>query len=142
MLAPEPSERVQRVARAVDADGDALVLVTGERLVTDAVVWATGHRPHYPWLHVPVLDESGAPVHVHGVTDVPGLAFLGLPWQRSRDSALLGGVGRDAAELADVLGGQLRASSSTSAVKRGARHTSPSSAVRAAASSTRAAAWS
>jgi putative flavoprotein involved in K+ transport len=58
---------------------------------------------------VPVLDASGAPIHVHGITDVPGLAFLGLPWQRNRGSALLGWVGRDAAALADRLGTQLDA---------------------------------
>ncbi len=105
----ERSVRVQRVGRVVDADGDQVVLVTGERLDVDSVVWATGYRPHYPWLHLPVLDESGAPIHYQGITDVPGLAFLGLPGQRTRASALLGGVGRDAALLADVLGSQLAA---------------------------------
>ena len=107
----EGSVRVERVGRVVDADGDQVVLVTGERLDVDGVVWATGYRPHYPWLHLPVLDEFGAPVHVEGITDVPGLAFLGLPGQRTRASALLGGVGRDAALLADVLGSQLAAAS-------------------------------
>ena len=99
--------RAKAVGRVVDADGDQLVLVTGERLDADAVVWATGYRPRYPWLHLPVLDGSGAPVHHQGFTDVPGLAFLGLPGQRTRASALLGGVGRDAALLADVLGSHL-----------------------------------
>ena len=67
-----------------------------------------GFRPSYPWLRVPVLDEAGAPIHSHGVTDVPGLAFLGLPWQRNRGSALLGWVGRDAAILARQLGARPR----------------------------------
>jgi putative flavoprotein involved in K+ transport len=56
---------------------------------------------------VPVLDANGAPIHHEGITDVPGLAFLGMPWQHSRGSALLGWVGRDAARLADRLGAQL-----------------------------------
>jgi putative flavoprotein involved in K+ transport len=57
---------------------------------------------------VPVLDEAGAPIHSHGITDVPGLAFLGLPWQRNRGSALHGWVGRDAAILSERLRAQLR----------------------------------
>ncbi|MEV0158245.1 NAD(P)/FAD-dependent oxidoreductase [Micromonospora sp. NPDC050686] len=95
--------RVRRVGRVLDADGDQVVLADGDRSPVDAVVWATGFRPHYPWLHVPVLDPSGAPVHRDGVTDWPGLYFLGLPWQRSRGSAVLGWVGGDARFLADRL---------------------------------------
>ncbi|MGC9671178.1 flavin-containing monooxygenase [Planosporangium sp. 12N6] len=96
-------ERVRRVERAVGADGRDVVLADGSRHRPDAVVWATGFRPHYPWLDVPVLDDRGAPVHREGLTDWPGLYFLGLPWQRSRGSAVLGWVGRDAAVLADRL---------------------------------------
>jgi putative flavoprotein involved in K+ transport len=100
--------RVERLPRSVDADGDALLLSDGTRRHPDAVVWATGYRPSYRWLHVPVLDETGAPIQYNGITDVPGLAFLGLPWQRNRGSALVGWVGRDAAVLADHLAGHLR----------------------------------
>ena len=89
------------MGKAVDADSDGLVLADGTRRRPDAVVWATGYRPSYPWLHVPVLDGTGAPIHYKGITDVPGLAFLGLPWQRNRGSALVGWVGRDAALLAE-----------------------------------------
>jgi putative flavoprotein involved in K+ transport len=65
------------------------------------ILWATGYRPDYSWLHVPgVIDETGAVRHTAGVTDVPGLYFLGLPWQTARGSALLGFVGADAATLA------------------------------------------
>jgi putative flavoprotein involved in K+ transport len=102
--------RVERAGRVLDADSDGLVLATPtphdhgiqrdhEIRRPDAVVWATGYRASYPWLHVPVLDAAGAPVHTEGLTAVPGLAFLGLPWQRNRGSALLGWVGRDAAVL-------------------------------------------
>lgn len=100
--------QVERVGRVVGADGDAVVMADGSRRTVDAVMWATGFRASYPWLRVPVLDEAGAPIHSHGITDVPGLAFLGLPWQRNRGSALLGFVGRDAERLAERLGAQLR----------------------------------
>jgi putative flavoprotein involved in K+ transport len=105
--------QVERVDRVVGAAQDELVLADGSRRSVDAVVWATGFRPSYRWLQLPVLDEAGAPVHSHGVTDVPGLAFLGLPWQRNRGSALLGFVGRDAEILAERLGGQLRSAPSS-----------------------------
>lgn len=95
---------VRRLERVVGADGDALVTVDEARCRADAVIWATGFRPHYPWLDVPVLDRRGAPLHRLGETTWPGLYFLGLPWQRSRGSALLGWVGRDAADLAAQLG--------------------------------------
>ena len=95
--------RLERAGRVVDADSGGLLFEGGERRRPGAVVWATGYRPHYPWLHVPVLDATGAPVHAEGMTAVPGLAFLGLPWQRNRGSALLGWVGRDAAVLARQL---------------------------------------
>jgi putative flavoprotein involved in K+ transport len=100
--------QVERAPRAVDADRDGLLLADGTRRQPDAVVWATGYLPSYPWLHLPVLDEDGAPIHHHGITDVPGLAFLGLPWQRSRGSALVGWVGQDAELLADHLDAHLR----------------------------------
>lgn len=103
---------VERLPRAVDADGEGLVLADGQRRRPDAVVWATGYRPDFSWLHLPVLDEAGRPIHYHGITDVPGLAFIGLPWQRARGSALLGYVGRDAALLAEHLDRQLRHSPS------------------------------
>ena len=105
--------RVERAGRVVDADSSGLTFAPAPNTPRDhgiqrdheigrpdAVVWATGYRASYPWLHVPVLDAAGAPVHTEGLTDVPGLAFLGLPWQRNRGSALLGWVGRDAAVLA------------------------------------------
>jgi putative flavoprotein involved in K+ transport len=64
------------------------------------VVWATGYRRSYPWLHVPACDADGELVHRHGVTEVPGLYTLGLRFQRRRASHFIGGVGADAAFLA------------------------------------------
>ena len=67
------------------------------------VVWATGYRRSYPWLHLPVLDADGELVHRQGVTAVPGLFALGLRFQRTRRSHFLGGVGGDAAQLARAI---------------------------------------
>jgi putative flavoprotein involved in K+ transport len=67
----------------------------------DTVVWATGYRREYPWLHIPVLDEKGEIIHRGGVTACPGLYVLGLHLMRRRNSAFLDGVGADAADLAN-----------------------------------------
>ncbi|MDG4834227.1 NAD(P)/FAD-dependent oxidoreductase [Solwaraspora sp. WMMD1047] len=87
-------------ARASGAHGKVLEFEDGRREQVAGVVWATGYRSGYPWLRLPVLDEDGQPVHDRGVTQVPGLYFLGLPWLSQRGSALLDGVGTDAARLA------------------------------------------
>ena len=71
----------------------------GSNAAVDAVIWATGYRADYSWLHVPGVLVDGQVRHDAGVTDVPGLYFLGLPWQTSRGSALLGFVGADAERL-------------------------------------------
>jgi hypothetical protein len=65
------------------------------------IVWATGYRREYPWLHIPVFDAQGEIVHRHGVTPVPGLFVLGLRFQTRRTSHTIGGVGRDAWAIAD-----------------------------------------
>ncbi len=64
------------------------------------VIWATGFQLDFGWVHVPVFDEAGAPLHQRGVTSSPGLYFLGLPWLYKEKSALLFGIGEDAAFLA------------------------------------------
>ena len=67
-------------------------------------MWATGYRSDHSWLDVPGVVVDGQVRHTAGVTQVPGLYFLGLPWQTCRGSALLGFVGADAASLADRMG--------------------------------------
>jgi putative flavoprotein involved in K+ transport len=65
------------------------------------VLWATGYRPDYSWLEVPVLDRKGGIRHDGGVViDAPGLYVMGLPFLRRRKSALIDGAGDDARELA------------------------------------------
>src|SRR5690606_18383348 len=75
----------------------------GERHEVASIVWATGFRPTFPWVDLPVFDRTGSPRHQRGVTAVPGAYFLGLPWLHSRGSALLGWVARDAAYLAQQI---------------------------------------
>lgn len=66
----------------------------------NSVVWTSGFRLQLDWIELPIFDEFGAPRQQRGVTDVPGLTFIGFPWQHSQRSATVFGVARDAAYLA------------------------------------------
>jgi putative flavoprotein involved in K+ transport len=68
-----------------------------------AVVWATGYRPCYPWLKVPVLGADGRIRHRRGVTEVPGLYAIGLRFQYRRSSTFVDGARHDAGYLADEI---------------------------------------
>ncbi|MCW2891803.1 MAG: pyridine nucleotide-disulfide oxidoreductase [Actinomycetia bacterium] len=72
-----------------------------------AVVWATGFRPDYGWLDVPVVDEKGRLRHEGGVVASPGLYALGLPVLRRRKSTFIHGIEDDAREVIDHLAGYL-----------------------------------
>lgn len=63
------------------------------------VIWATGYRPDYSWLDVPVFDRKGRVRHDGGVVDSPGLYLMGLPFLRRRKSSLIDGAGDDARDL-------------------------------------------
>lgn len=67
------------------------------------IVWATGYRPDYSWLHVPVLDRKGRIRHDGGVVTAPGMYLLGTQFLRRRKSALIDGAGNDARDLSDHL---------------------------------------
>jgi putative flavoprotein involved in K+ transport len=96
---------VELKPRVVGASGRTISFADGTELDADAVVWATGYRSDYSWIEPPVLDADGRVRHRRGVTEVPGLYFLGLSWQHTRGSALIGWVKDDAefiaAEIAD-----------------------------------------
>jgi putative flavoprotein involved in K+ transport len=71
------------------------------------IIWATGFRPDYSWLDVPVLDRKGRIDHDGGVVVSPGMYLIGMPFLRRRKSALIDGAGDDARELGDHLASYL-----------------------------------
>jgi len=71
-----------------------------------SVIWATGYGFDLSWIDVPVVDARGEPLHRHGITDLPGLYFIGLQWLSKMTSSFLSGVGDDAARLADHIAGR------------------------------------
>ena len=99
---------VERVhARIVGVSNGMPLLEDGRVIEAANVVWATGFYPDHRWIHAPIIGPDGWPRQTRGVvTDVPGLFFIGLPFMYAGASALLGGVGRDAAYLADQMARQ------------------------------------
>ena len=71
------------------------------------MIWATGSRPDYSWLRMPVFDRDGALLHDRGVVAAPGPYALGLPFLRRRKSSFIHGAEDDARELVDHLAGYL-----------------------------------
>ena len=72
------------------------------------IIWATGYRRSYPWLHVPVLGDDGDIRHVNGTTASPGLHVAGMRWQTRRSSSFLDGVRHDAAMVVSQVLNDLR----------------------------------
>jgi putative flavoprotein involved in K+ transport len=112
--------RLERLLRRIDVLADAIEM-PGEAwpaaLAFDAapttldlaaarirtVIWATGFKRNYSWLHVPVLDASGEIIHTGGVTPYPGLYVVGLRFLRRRDPSFLAAVAAEATELSGAL---------------------------------------
>jgi putative flavoprotein involved in K+ transport len=100
----EPPHRLPPT-RVDDSPPLALDLARGE---IRTVIWATGYRPNYSWLEVPVLDPKGMVVHDGGVViSSPGMYLMGMQFLRRRKSALIDGAGDDARELSAHLASYL-----------------------------------
>jgi putative flavoprotein involved in K+ transport len=105
LIGSSPREMTKRYGvelkpRLVDVDGRRVRFEDGTELEFGAVIWATGYQPDYSWINLPILDEDGRLRHRRGLTEVPGLYFLGLTWQHTRGSALIGFVKDDAEFIA------------------------------------------
>ena len=71
------------------------------------VIWATGFIRDFGWIHLPILDAEGNPIHLRGISPVRGLYFIGLPWLNTRKSGIIYGVREDARYIADAIAAQL-----------------------------------
>ncbi|WP_232697380.1 flavin-containing monooxygenase [Brevibacillus daliensis] len=90
--------------RATQAVDRVVTFENGEQLEVTSIIWATGFQSDFNWVDIPnVLDSRGNPNHHKGVSKIDGLYFLGLPWQNSRGSALIGGVRDDAKYLVELI---------------------------------------
>jgi putative flavoprotein involved in K+ transport len=71
-----------------------------------SIIWATGYDLDFSWIDLPVFDPNGTPRHVGGITEIPGLYFIGLTWLSQFSSSFLFGVADDATRLATHLTGR------------------------------------
>ncbi|MGH3652073.1 flavin-containing monooxygenase [Glutamicibacter sp.] len=82
---------------------DPLVELDLQAAGVSTIVWATGFTVDYSWLEADTFDERGRPKHQKGVSEEPGVYFLGLPWQSRRGSSFIWGVWHDAQYIADQI---------------------------------------
>ncbi|MEO3808336.1 NAD(P)/FAD-dependent oxidoreductase [Sphaerisporangium sp. B11E5] len=111
---------VELVGRTIACEGRTVRFDDGRSVETDAVVWATGFRYDYSWVHVPIHDETGTPVQERGLTKAPGLYVLGMQCQYSYGSALIWWVKDDASYLVDRIEDYRRRGPSRHAATAGA----------------------
>ncbi|MGY0692350.1 flavin-containing monooxygenase [Virgibacillus sp. FSP13] len=98
------SQRVKIKPRVTEVDGKKIIFSDDSTLEVSQIIWATGFVPSYEMIHIDgAIDEKGRPIHNRGVSPIDGLYYIGLPWQHSRGSALVCGVGRDAEYLMSKL---------------------------------------
>lgn len=90
--------------RLVEADGALVTFQDKGVAEVAAVIWATGYRDEIGWIDLPgAVTPQGAFAHKAGVSPVPGLFFVGRPWQRNRASSLVLGAGADAGQIVGAI---------------------------------------
>jgi len=83
--------------RVTGAHGRHVTLADTTTVAVTSILWCTGFRPDTSWIDIPgALDHDGTPVHDTGASPVPGLHWMGLPWQTRLNSSIIDGVDRDA----------------------------------------------
>jgi putative flavoprotein involved in K+ transport len=101
---------IERIPRVIGTRDGLPLLENGRALEVANIVWCTGFSLDFSWIHLPIFDADGYPIHTRGrVLSERGLYFLGLPFQQSMSSTLIGGVGRDAKLIAKWIGNFRRA---------------------------------
>jgi len=88
---------------ATDVEASPPLVIDLTRGGIKTIIWATGYRPDYSWLHAPVLDRKGYIRHDGGVVESPGMYLMGMQFLRRRKSALIDGAADDARDLSGHL---------------------------------------
>lgn len=100
---------IQILPKLTHAEGNTVIFANGASVSVNSVVWAVGYKDDSDWVNIPeVKDVHGNFVHEHGVSPVRNLFFIGRPWQTSRASAIILGVGRDAEGIANEITRSMR----------------------------------
>ncbi|CAN7280256.1 NAD(P)/FAD-dependent oxidoreductase [Rhizobium sp. LjRoot30] len=99
---PEEPEAREFIAEP-DCVANPLLSINLQEQGITTIIWATGYSFDFSWIHLDAFDNNGRPVHERGISRVPGLFFLGLPWLSRRASSFIWGVWHDAAHLAEQI---------------------------------------
>ena len=102
-LPPDPAARA--LSPTPDWLADAPTRLDPRDAGITSVIWCTGYGTDFRWIDIPVFDDRGQPRHRQGITEIPGLYFLGLPFLAKMSSSFLFGVGEDAERLAAHIDG-------------------------------------
>jgi putative flavoprotein involved in K+ transport len=103
-LPEDPAARM--ISPLPDGLSEPILTLDLQQAGISTVIWATGYGLDFGWIDLPVFETDGQPKHRLGVTDVPGLYFLGLNWLSKLSSSFLFGVGDDAEWLAERIAGR------------------------------------
>jgi putative flavoprotein involved in K+ transport len=107
-----PSDAVDEVRRSSANVADPIQTLDLAAAGISTIIWANGFRYDFGWVDLPIFAEGTSsgrvPVHTRGITSVPGVYFLGLPWLYKYKSSFLHGVGEDAEYLAEHIAGDTR----------------------------------
>ena len=106
----EPEADPADVSLAAGESVEFLTRLNLEEAGVGAVVWSTGFTADFSWIDLPVVDEHGTPQHVKGVSNAPGVYFVGFPWLSKRRSGVIFGVDEDARYVTDTIVGQAQVS--------------------------------
>jgi len=109
---------VELHARAIDASGATIRFEDETETDVAGIVWATGFRVDHSWIDAPVFDDAGRLIHERGVTEAPGLYFLGIPFTFGFTSMLVAGAGRDAKHVVDRIAERASATRGAGTVER------------------------
>jgi putative flavoprotein involved in K+ transport len=95
---------------------DCPLLADDRTLNVKNVIWCTGYQHGFPWIDLPIFEDSGEPIHDRGIVKkVPGMYFVGLHFLYAMSSATLIGVGRDAERIVKAIASRVRSGTSTEA---------------------------
>jgi putative flavoprotein involved in K+ transport len=98
------SARVEMLPKVAGVKGREVVLENQQSVDAANVIWCTGFEPGFSWIHLPVFDDAGLPIHLRGVVEAePGLYFTGLHYLYAMSSAQIHGAARDSAYVADAI---------------------------------------
>jgi putative flavoprotein involved in K+ transport len=100
-LPPEPAARI--IPKDPACVTDPIRELDLKEAGIGTILWATGYQFDFSWIKVDAFDEKGRPLHQRGVSQEPGLYFVGLPWQTRRGSSFIWGVWHDAKFIADQI---------------------------------------